>query len=350
MKKKRVVVLHAQAPFIRGGAELMVENLTLHLRQRGFEAELIAMPFKWYPNNVLLDSFLMWRMADLTESNGQKIDLLIPLKVPTYLAQHPNKVIWLMHQQRTAYDLKNNVELAGLNSSRDGAATIQKITEMDTLAISEARAVYAISKTVKCRLREFNGIDSTPLYHPPALVGSYFCEEYGDYILSVGRLDPIKRVDLLIRALSFCDRRVRAVIAGKGPEGEKLKRLAEKLGVADRVDFLGFVPDSEIVKLYAGALAVCFPPIDEDYGYITLEAFLSKKPVLTCVDSGGVLEFAERDKSAFVLECNPEKMGACIDRLYRNKALAKDMGEAGYQRVKDISWDNVIDELTRTIR
>ena len=175
-------------------------------------------------------------------------------------------------------------------------------------------------------------------------------DQYENYILSVGRLDPNKRVDLLIRALQYCDSQIKAVIAGKGAIREELEKLADSLGVKDRVTFLGFVPDQELPNLYANALAVCFPPIDEDYGYITLEAFLSKKPVVTCRDSGGVLEFVKHGESGLVCNVNPQEIGEAFNTLYHNKSLARDYGVAGFETVKDIKWDHVIDELTKTIR
>lgn len=350
MRKKKVVVLHAQALFMRGGAELLVENLTKQLIARGFDAEIVSMPFKWYPNSVLLDSYLMWRMADLTESNGEKIDLMIALKCPTYLAKHPNKVVWLMHQHRVAYDLRDNVLAGGFNTIPGGREMIKKLIKMDDIGITESKHIYSISNNVTARLKKYNHIDSTPLYHPPALEGRYHAGEFGDYILSVGRLDANKRIDLLIRALPYCDKRIHVWIAGKGAEADHLNKIAMELKVADRVKFLGFVPDDDLLKLYSESLGVCFPPIDEDYGYITLEAFLSKKPILTCYDSGAVLEFARQDENAFIVDFDPEKMGACFQRLYQNKRIAQEMGMRGYELVKDIKWDHVIDELTKSIR
>lgn len=350
MRRKKIAVLHAQVPFVRGGAEVMVENLTRQLRLRGYDADLISIPFKWYPHDSLLDSYLMWRMADICESNGEKIDLMIALKAPTFMARHPNKVVWLMQQHRAAYDLRDNVMAGGFNTILNGAQMIEELIRMDNTGILEAKSLCTISKNVAARLKKYNGISAAPLYHPPALEGRYYAGEFKDYILSVGRLDRTKRVDLLISALPCCSKDIKVVIAGKGAERENLQKLAVKLGVEDRVKFLGFVLDEDILKLYSNALAVCFPPIDEDYGYITLEAFLSKKPILTCYDSGGVLEFARQDENAFVVDCDATQMGACFERLYQNKWLAREMGERGFELVKDISWDNVIDELTKTIR
>ena len=349
MKQKKIAVLHAQVPFIRGGAESHVENLVKQLKLRGYTTELVSIPFKWYPNHALLDSYMMWRAADLREVNGEKIDLVIPLKVPTYAVKHPNKVTWVMHQFRAAYDLRDNPECGGLYTISDGVELSKKITAIDNLVLRESKLIYANSQNVASRLKTYNGIEAHPLYHPPAQVGRYYHESYGDYILSVGRLDKSKRIDLLIRGLQYCNPNARVVIAGKGPEDIALKKLAHDLGVEKRVEFLGFVPDEDVLKLYANALAVCFPPIDEDYGYITLEAFLSQKPVITCCDSGGVLEFVVDKENGFIVNPKPEEVAACLDLLYDDMQMVKKYGKAGYERVKNISWDHVIEELTKTI-
>lgn len=348
--KKKIAILYAQIPFMRAGAERMGENLTAQLKRHGFDVELVSMPFKGYPCDSLLDSYLMWRMTDLTEVNGEKIDMVLSLKAPTYMVQHPNKVIWLMNQHRAAYDLKDNKGAFGLDTVAGGADIIPKIRHMDNVAISEAKAVYSISTTVTNRLKTYNDIDSTPLYHPPFLAGRYFAEEYGNYILSVGRLDSNKRVDMLIRALQYCDKHVTAIIAGNGAETENLKKLAYELGVEDRVRFLGCVSDDELLNLYANALGVYFAPADEDYGYITLEAFLSKRPVVTSKDAGAVLEFAKHEENSFVVDFEAEQIGECFNKLYNTKGLASTMGQDGYMTVKDINWDYAIEQLTQTIR
>ena len=349
MAKKRVAVLHAQVPFGRGGAEYCAENLVKNLRRRGFDAECVALPFKWYPNEALLDSYLMWRMADLTEANGEKIDLVIPMMAPTFVAKHPNKVLWLMNQHRAAYDQKDNELVSGLNTISGGGKVVEAITNMDNITIRESKAIYAHSQNVADRLMRYNGIEAAPLYHPPALAERCKSGPFGNYIFFVGRLDKIKRADLLIKALPHCDKRIRVKIAGKGQELEPLRELAQELKVQNRVDLLGFVPDEDLPDLYANALAVCYPPVDENYE-VTLEAFLSQKPVVSCHDSGGVLEFVRDRQSGYIVDADGEQLGQCFEKLYRNKKMARDFGREGYERVKGIRWDNVIDELTKTIR
>lgn len=343
---KRIAVLHAQIPFSHGGAEIMVENLTKELRKRGFQTELISVPFRWYPENGLYDNMLMWRMLDLTEVNGEKIDLVIPTKFPTYGVQHPNKVLWLMHQHRAAYDLYFNKEHFGFGTIEHGREMQKRVVKFDRLSLKESKQIFTISKNVSDRLKENNDISARALYHPPAMYGRYYSDQYGDYVLSVGRLDPLKRNDLIIQALSYCDKKIHLFIVGKGPELDNLKKLAVQSGVEDRVTFWGFVENEKLLELYANARCVFFAPIDEDYGYITLEAFLSRKPVITCMDSGGVLEFVSHDKNGIVCQSRPEDLGTALCGLFQNESKCKALGAAGYQEVKDISWDYVVDTLT----
>lgn len=346
---KKIAVLHAQIPFSSGGAEQMVKCLTEQLRKRGYNAELVSMPFRWYPEYGLYDNMLMWKMLDLSEINGEKIDLVIPTKFPTYGVKHPNKVIWLMHQHRAAYDLYNNKEHFGMGTIENGARMREVVRQFDQTSLAEAKRIYTISENVGKRLKKNNGYDSQTLYHPPAQYGKYYCDKSENYILSVGRLDPLKRNDLLIRSMNFCDENIKLLIAGRGPEYEYLKGLTASLNLNSRVKFLGYVADDELLKLYAKALGVFFAPVDEDYGYITLESFLSKKPVVTCQDAGGVLEFVRNGENGLVCQSEPEQIGNAIDKLYNNKQLAEEMGKYGYDLVKGINWDHVIDVLTEGI-
>jgi len=129
----------------------------------------------------------------------------------------------------------------------------------------------------------------------------------------------------------------------------KLKSLVSKYNLSDRVFFKGFVEDEELLQLYANCLTVFYAPYDEDYGYITLEAFLSSKPVITMNDSGGVLEFVRDNESGFIVG-DAESAGNRLTYLYHNKKVAAEQGMLGKQMVSDITWDNVIDRLTETIR
>lgn len=346
MRKKRIAICTSQVPFVYGGAELLVESLNHELKKREFDVDVIQLPYKWYPDQQLLNTNFAWRMLDLSESNGEKIDLVIPTKTPSYMIRHPNKVVWLVHQFRQIYDQLGTPYSAYTDKDKK---IIDQLKRMDDMAFHEAKKIYTISQNTSDRLKKHNHMDSQVLYHPPKHYGKYYHDTYGNYILSVGRLESVKRVDLLIKALKYVDKDLRVVIAGKGPFMPELEKLTEEEGVKDRVDFLGFVEDQELLKLYANARGVFFAPFDEDYGYITLEAFLSKVPIITTVDSGGVLEFVEDGKSGFINNLNAEEIGASINKL-NCESLCKEMGHQGYLKVKDINWDIVIDKLTESIR
>src|SRR5688500_3452218 len=105
MSVQRIAVCEAQVPFVKGGAEYLVRTLVQQLRARGYDAERVSIPFKWYPKEELLSHAAAWRLVDLSEANGRSIDLAIGTKFPTYFVRHPNKVVWLVHQHRAAYEL-----------------------------------------------------------------------------------------------------------------------------------------------------------------------------------------------------------------------------------------------------
>lgn len=344
--KKKIAITFPRIPFFTGGAELHAEVLRDKLCIRGYQTEIVSIPFKWYPLEELWEQQLMWKMLDISESDGEKIDLAIGTKWPSYFAKHDNKIVWLIHQHREAYDLQDQ-PWSQFRDGGPGRDYLRQFRDADTAALKEARKIFTISKNVSKRLKSFNGIDSEPLYHPPKHDGHYYNEKYGNYILSVGRLDDMKRLDLLIRAMKFADPGIKCLICGTGIQdtSDSLKKLAQEQGVDKKVQFLGFVSDKDLLKLYAESLCVYFAPKDEDYGYITLEAFLSHKPVVTTTDAGGVLEFAENGINAWITEPDPEQIGHAINQLYRDKKAARAFGENGYLKVRDISWDNALDRL-----
>lgn len=349
MARRSICVCAVQAPFITGGAEILVQELSRQLKSRGFLVDVVNIPFKWYPVVDIVKQALIWRFAEITESNGVPIDMVIPTKFPSYLVKHPTKVTWLFHQHREVYDLYGT-PYCSFTDDPEEQEIRQTIIAMDNKTLRESRHVYTISKNVSARLDRFNGIPSKTLYPPPQYGGRYRSGEFGDYVLYAGRLEQLKRCDLLVESFRFVDPPARLVLAGRGPQLENLERQVERLGLSDRVDFTGFVPEAELLELYAGAFGVVYAPVDEDYGYVTVEAFLSGKPVVTCTDSGGTLEFVEDGRSGYVVEPDAEAVGDAINKLYADRSKARDMGEAGRPRVEGIGWERVIDELTAPLR
>ena len=343
MAVRTILVCETQVPFVTGGAELHVRSLTDRLRAAGYETDVVRVPFKWYPTDEILAHAAAWRLLDLSESNGKPVDLVITTKFPSYFARHPNKVVWLIHQHRSAYELCGT-EYGDFTHTDPDVGLRERIHALDREMLGECRRRYTNSANTARRLQRFNGVTAEPLYHPPALADRLRHDSYGSYVLSVGRLEPAKRVDLAIDAMRHADEPLRLVIAGDGTAAETLRRTAAEAGVADRVEFLGRVDDETLIDLYANALAVVYPPYDEDYGYVTLEAFLARKPVVTASDAGGPLEFVEHDVSGFICDPDAEAFAAAFNAL-GDKAHARALGDAGHERARAVTWDGVIEAL-----
>ena len=327
-----------------GGAEIHVDALYHELRRRGYVVEVLRVPFTWMPKTEIVKNCLAWRLITPTARGGEPVDLVIATKFPSYCVQHPNKVTWLLHQFREAYDLYGTPYSIFDDTPEDDRIR-QLIYHIDNTILPESRRIFTNAQNTANRLAKYNGVHGEALYHPPKHVGRYRHEQYGGYIFTAGRLELLKRNDLLLQAMARVQTPVKCLIAGEGRDRERLERMAEELGIADRVRFLGFVSDEQLLDLYANALAVYYAPLDEDYGYITLEGFFSRKPVLTLHDAGGPLEFVRHDENGYVIYNGPEEIAGHIDQLYADRALCAELGERGYQTVKDISWDHVVEAL-----
>lgn len=344
----KVAIATVQVPFIWGGAEILAEALRNNLRSRGHEADVLSIPFKWYPAETLLESMVTGRLIDLTEVNGERIDILIGLKFPAYFAKHKRKVVWLLHQHRQAYDLWGTV-FGDIHTWPNGELIRQTVTQNDTRFLSESRARFTISQNVTARLQQYNGLASTPLYHPPQSHEQLHCRGYEPFIFYPSRITGMKRQQLLVEAAAYLKSDMRIVIAGTGPKSEVvvLERLIEERGLKDRVTLTGFLTNDQKIDYYSRATAVFFGGYDEDYGYVVLEGMFSHKPVITLNDSGGALEFISNGVNGYIVAPDAQILAERIDALRLTPGTAKSMGTAGRQKISDmnISWDTVISTL-----
>jgi len=341
---KRIVICASQVPFVRGGAELLVDGLRDALIERGHTVDVVSLPFAWQPHQLIAQSTLAWRLLDLTNVNAAPIDQVICTKFPSYAVRHPCKVIWLVHQHRQAYDWYGTPFSDFANTAEDRAVR-EQLLRIDRTTLGEAQRRYTISRNVSERLRRFNGLDSAPLYPPSRYAGRLRAGPYGDYILSDARLDAAKRLDLLLRALARTEHPIRCVLISTGPDRAQLEQLAADLGLGERVQFRGYVPDAELIDLYAEARAVYYAPFDEDYGFTTVQALTAARPVITTSDAGGVLEFVEDGANGFVATPEPQAIAARLDALAADAAVAARLGAAGPACVAEITWERVAAEL-----
>jgi glycosyltransferase involved in cell wall biosynthesis len=344
----KVGLATVQVPFISGGAEVLARLLRENLIRRGHEAEILSVPFKWYPAQTLLEAMVVGRLIDLTEVNGESIDVLIGLKFPAYFTKHNRKVGWLLHQHRQAYDLWGT-EFGDIHHWPNGELVRETITQNDTQFLAEARGLFTISHNVSERLRRYNGLYSKPLYHPPESYEQLHCQGYEPFVFYPSRITSMKRQQLLVQAAAHLKSDMRIIIAGTGPRHEvaALEDLIATMGLKDRVTLTGFLTHEEKISYYARSSAVFFGGYDEDYGYVVLEGMFSHKAVITLTDAGGALEFVTDAVNGYVVPPEPRALAQRIDHLRLTAGLAKSMGGAGRQTISDmkISWDTVIDEL-----
>lgn len=333
----KVCVCGAQAPFIRGGAEQHLENMVQAFIDAGHEADLVRLPVAW-DKERLFDAVIAWRMIPIDA------DLVVALNFPSYFVRHPRKAVWLNHQHRTAYDAVD-APWSDFGLDDESLETQRQLSDWDTRALEEAVALFTSSKVVAERLLRYNGLTAEPLYHPPPLYDRLSPGPSRGYIFCPSRLEQNKRPNLMVEAMAHTTADARLVISGRGSLDKELRDLAEDLRVTDKVEFRGFVEDDELIDLYRGASAVVYVPHDEDYGYVSLQAFYAGKPVVTTKDSGAVLEFVSHDKNGLVAEPTAQSIASAIDRLAKDPNLAERLGAKGLDAVKNLSWHSVVGRL-----
>ena len=335
----RIVVCRPMVPFVYGGAEVVADTLVDELRARGHQVELIALPFVWDGLRVL-DAALQWRLVDLGGSEAKRADLVIGTKFPSYGIRHPNKVVWLVHQFRQAYDFDRG-EFRAFSEKPLDRATRAAIARFDRVALGEARKIFTISGNVADRLKRYSGLEATVLPPPPQKLDFRAAESEG-YVLSVNRLDRYKRIDLLIEAAK-ADPALRVVIVGDGPDRARLEKLAA--GENGRIRFTGRVDGDELADLYARCLAVYYAPIDEDYGMVPFEAFRSGKPVVTTTDAGGPLEVVHDGETGMVVAPEAADVARACSYLVGHPEEARSLGEAGKAVAERVTWDACVEAL-----
>jgi glycosyltransferase involved in cell wall biosynthesis len=344
----KIAVLNNCVPFVSGGAEHLADALCRKLIEFGHQATLIRIPFRWEPPNRIVECMLACRLLRVPN-----VDRVIALKFPAYYVPHDDKVLWLLHQFRQAYDLWGT-PYQGLPNTSDGLRVRNTILQADNAHLSQANRIYTNSAVTSGRLMRFNGIPSTVL-HPPLMEPDQFrCGDYGDYVFLPGRITASKRQHLVVESMRHVSTRVKLIVAGKEEAEEDIQRIRSSIrdfGLSDRVTLINrFISEQEKVELMAGALCCAYIPYDEDsYGYVALESYLSRKPVVTCTDSGGTDLLVKDGITGCLVPPEARAIAKALDSLYSDRQRARKMGEEGRRLVQqlDISWERVIHALTQ---
>ncbi len=341
-----VAIVNNQAPFVRGGAELLAEWLHDKLVEYGHKAEIVRIPFQWNPCERIVDHMLAARLIRVANA-----DRVVAFKFPAYYVEHDDKVLWLLHQFRQAYDLWGG-PFQGIPNTPTGHRIRAAVAAADRYYLGQAKRIYTNSTIVGERLGLYTGIASTPLYPPLFDPTPYRCDEYGSYLFYPSRINAIKRQHLAVEAMAQAASAAKLVIAGPpDTPGDlaRLERAIHEYGLEARVEVIPrWISDEEKISLFANARAVIYIPLGEDsYGYVTLEAFHASKSVVTMSDSGGTLELISDGYNGIVSR-DVTDLARAIDDLTDDRALAERLGQAAMGTISDldISWERVIGCLT----
>ena len=331
---------------VEGGHLVIARSLVQALREAGHTADIIVTPQNRFGRQA--SAYVATWLTDVSSADGHPIDRVISLRYPSYAVRHPKHVCWLNHTMREYYDLwerfSATLSLRGRIKERARRAAIHAADRY--LLTRNVTKLFVQSRTIQRRLAMWPELQSTVLY-PPAPQRPYHCDEYGDFVFMVSRLTKLKRADLLIEALALPEGAgIRAIVAGDGEEREALEALAAARGVGGRVTFTGRLSDAEVLEHLARCRVVCFPPFEEDYGFVTAEAFASGKAVITCRDSGGPSELVQDGVTGLIAEPTPQSLAAALQRVMQDEATARRMGAAALDAGAKLNWRGAVEQLT----
>jgi glycosyltransferase involved in cell wall biosynthesis len=380
---KIAIVAPSPVPFTIGGSENLWWGLLNWINQNtDHQAELIKIPSPERNFQELVSSYQSFSKLDVTH-----FDLVISGKYPAWMVQHPKHICYMLHRLRGLYDTYhftgypktyhsndkrilalqelmrknkerrdsldvffeelNELQLKAKSTSDffqfPGSLIREIVHFLDGISLSQQEIIKyaAISKNVASRQNYFPLNSTIKVIYPPSNLSSFYTCSY-DYLFTVSRLDSAKRISLLIQTMQYVKTNIELRIAGTGPDAEALQEMARG---DDRIIFLGFVNDKDVIDLYANALAVLYVPYDEDYGLVTIEAMMSGKPVLTTIDSGGPNEFVKNGETGYSVPPNPQTLAECIDYLCEHRNEARQMGLTARKLVSEINWGNAVNQL-----
>ena len=340
-----VLVVTSAPPLVEGGHLVIARALEQALREAGHHAAIVTTPSNRFGRQA--SAYLANWMTEVRQTgSGETVDQVISLRFPSYAVRHPRHVSWLNHTMREYYDLWEDFS-SRLSPQGRLKETIRRaiIHRADSYLLGRLTRVFAQSRTIQERLTRWNRVKSDVLYPPPP-PRLYRSESYGDYLFFASRLAPLKRTDLVLRALAQREAAaVRMVIGGEGEELPRLRILARELGLDSRVTFTGRLDESELVDHLARCRAVVFVPRSEDYGFVTVEAFASGRPVITAADSGGPAELVRDGQNGLVTPPEPRSLARAFAALMDSPTDAERMGNAGREVAAKLTWPATVERL-----
>ena len=341
-----VAVVTSSPPFVEGGHLVIARSLVAALQQAGHEADLVLTPQNRFGRQA--SAYLANWLTDVGRtSDGRPTDQVISLRFPSYAVRHRSHVCWLNHTMREYYDLwdRFSAPLSSMHRLKERARRALVHAADRYLLTRNVSKLFVQSETIRRRYATWPELRAEVLYPPPP-PRAYRVDDYEPYLFAVSRFAPLKRLGLIVEALARPEAAgIRAVLAGEGEMRDELAARVRSLGLEQRVSLPGRLTDEQLVDHLARCRAVVFPPLGEDFGFVTVEAFAAARPVVTCIDSGGPAELVADGRSGFVVAPTAEALASVFRRLMDDRDLAARLGAGGATVAHALTWPATVARL-----
>ncbi len=210
-------------------------------------------------------------------------------------------------------------------------------------AIAKMDKLIANSQHVRQRLADYTGVDSTVIY-PPVNTEHYQWLSAGEYYLSTARLEPYKRVDLIVEAfLKLPDKQL--VVTSGGSDLPRLKRIANH---ATNIRFTGWVSQQQLIDLVGRSIATIYLPMNEDFGISPVESMAAGKPVIGAAE-GGLLETVINGETGLLIaDVDYLKIIQAVNKLSNKQA--QQMRDACVHQAQNFTIGQFLQQMQQQIR